>query len=160
MEPRALYALPPDELAELIRPAGYFQVKARRLRNLLKFVVDEHDGSLEQMFRTDVATLREALLAIHGIGPETADAILLYAGGLATFVVDTRTACWPGMAGSATKPTTTRSRTTLNRPCLPTRRFTMSIMRSWCAWARTIAGGRRRSATPAHSPVCCRKVES
>ncbi|MCI0334041.1 MAG: endonuclease III domain-containing protein [Planctomycetes bacterium] len=91
MEPRALYALPPEELAELIRPAGYFQVKARRLRNLLKFVVEEYDGSLDAMFRTDVATLREQLLSIHGIGPETADAILLYAGGLPTFVVDTYT---------------------------------------------------------------------
>ena len=91
MEPRVLYALPPAELAELIRPAGYFQVKARRLRNLLKFVNDEYQGSLEQMFHTDVATLREQLLAIHGIGPETADAILLYAGGLSTFVVDTYT---------------------------------------------------------------------
>jgi len=91
MEPRALYAVPPEELAELIRPAGYFQVKSRRLRNLLKFVIDEYDGSLERMFRTDVATLREQLLAIHGIGPETADAILLYAGGLRTFVVDTYT---------------------------------------------------------------------
>ncbi len=91
MEPRALYALPAEELAELIRPAGYFQVKAKRLRNLLKFVCDEYDGSLDAMFRTDLATLREQLLGIHGIGPETADAILLYAGGLSTFVVDTYT---------------------------------------------------------------------
>jgi endonuclease-3 related protein len=91
MEPRALYALPPEELAELIRPAGYFQVKTRRLRNLLKFVIDEYDGSLDSMFRTHVAALREQLLSIHGIGPETADAILLYAGGLPSFVVDTYT---------------------------------------------------------------------
>jgi endonuclease-3 related protein len=91
LEPRALYALPLEELAELIRPAGYFQVKARRLRNLLQFVIVEYGGSLDAMFRTDVATLRELLLGIHGIGPETADAILLYAGGLPTFVVDTFT---------------------------------------------------------------------
>ncbi len=91
MEPRALYGLPPDELAELVRPAGYYQVKARRLRHLLKFVIDQYDGSLDEMFRTDVNTLREQLLSIHGIGPETADAILLYAGGLPTFVVDTYT---------------------------------------------------------------------
>ena len=87
--PHAIYALSLEELAELIRPAGYYQVKARRLRNLLKFVVDEYDGSLEAMFQTDLATLREQLLTVHGIGPETADAILLYAGGLPTFVVDT-----------------------------------------------------------------------
>ena len=89
LEPQALYALPPEELAELIRPAGYFQVKAKRLRNLLKYLMEEHGGSLEAMFRTDLATLRVQLLAIHGIGPETADAIILYAGGLPTFVVDT-----------------------------------------------------------------------
>jgi endonuclease III related protein len=91
VEPRTLYAVPEQELAELIRPAGYFQVKARRLRNLLKLVVKQHDGSLEAMFRTDLATLREELLGVSGIGPETADAILLYAAGKPTFVVDTYT---------------------------------------------------------------------
>ena len=89
MEPHALYQLPPAELAELIRPAGYYQVKTKRLRNLLRFLVDEYDGSLEAMFSTGLASLREQLLEINGIGPETADAILLYAGGLPTFVVDT-----------------------------------------------------------------------
>jgi len=89
MSPQALYALPPEELAELIRPAGYFQVKTKRLRNLLRFIVDEFDGSLDLMFQVELATLRERLLAVHGVGPETADAILLYAGGLPTFVVDT-----------------------------------------------------------------------
>src|SRR4051794_4762378 len=89
MNPRALYDLPPVELADLIRPAGYYQVKAKRLRNLLRFVMEEYDGSLDAMFRTSLPSLREQLLAIHGIGPETADAILLYAGGLPTFVVDT-----------------------------------------------------------------------
>ncbi len=89
MNPHALYAVPSAELAEMIRPAGYYQVKAKRLRNLLKFVVEEFDGSLEAMFATSLPTLREQLLSIHGIGPETADAILLYAGGLPTFVVDT-----------------------------------------------------------------------
>jgi endonuclease-3 related protein len=91
MEPRALYELPPAELADLIRPAGYFQVKARRLRNLLQFVIEHYDGSLDTMFSTSLDTLREELLFINGIGPETADAILLYAGGLPTFVVDAYT---------------------------------------------------------------------
>jgi endonuclease III related protein len=89
MEPHALYALSVDELAELIRPAGYYRVKARRLRNLLRLMVEVYGGSLDAMFSADLATLREQLLGVHGIGPETADAILLYAGGLATFVVDT-----------------------------------------------------------------------
>jgi endonuclease-3 related protein len=91
MSPRALYALRPEELAELIRPAGYYQVKAKRLRNLLRLLVERYDGSLDAMFRTDLATLREELLGVSGIGPETADAILLYVGNLPTFVVDTYT---------------------------------------------------------------------
>ncbi len=91
MEPTKLYAVAEPELAELIRPAGYYQVKARRLRNLLKLIVERYDGSLDAMFRKDLARLRVELLGVSGIGPETADAILLYAGGLPTFVVDTYT---------------------------------------------------------------------
>jgi endonuclease-3 related protein len=91
LEPKALYNVPVEELEELIRPAGYFRVKARRLRNLLEFLIDRYDGSLEAMFQTDLPTLREELLSVNGIGPETADSILLYAGGLSTFVVDAYT---------------------------------------------------------------------
>jgi endonuclease-3 related protein len=91
MEPRALYAIEERELAELIRPAGYFQVKARRLRNLLKLINEQYNGSLEAMLRVDLVTLREELLGVNGIGPETADAILLYAADKPTFVVDTYT---------------------------------------------------------------------
>jgi endonuclease-3 related protein len=91
LEPRALYGLPVEELEEQIRPAGYFRVKARRLRNVLAFLVNRYNGSLDRMFRTNLAELREQLLAINGIGPETADSILLYAGALPTFVVDAYT---------------------------------------------------------------------
>jgi len=91
LDARALYGVPGEELEELIRPAGYYRVKARRLRNLLRWLVERYDGSLEQMFQTDLATLREDLLRVNGVGPETADSILLYAGGLPTFVVDTYT---------------------------------------------------------------------
>jgi endonuclease-3 related protein len=91
MQPRSLYELDEKDLAELIRPAGYFQVKARRLRNLLKLIVELYDGSLEAMFRVDRSILRRELLGVSGIGPETADAILLYAGGMPAFVVDTYT---------------------------------------------------------------------
>jgi endonuclease-3 related protein len=91
LEPRALYGLAVEELEEKIRPAGYFRVKARRLRHLLGFLVNRYGGSLDAMFRTGLPELREQLLAVHGIGPETADSILLYAGGLPTFVVDTYT---------------------------------------------------------------------
>ena len=75
----------------MIRPAGYFRVKARRLRSLLEFLIERYDGSLEKMFRTGLPELREELLAVNGIGPETADSILLYAGNLPTFVVDAYT---------------------------------------------------------------------
>lgn len=91
MEPGAMVALPPEELAELIRPAGYYQVKTRRLRNLVQFVVERFGGSLDAMFEIEQSTLRAELLGVHGIGPETADAILLYAGGLPSFTVDTYT---------------------------------------------------------------------
>ena len=91
LEPEALYAVPPEELEELIRPAGYYRIKARRLRSLLEFVVDRYGGSLDAMFGAGLPALREELLGVHGVGPETADSILLYAGGLPTFVVDAYT---------------------------------------------------------------------
>lgn len=91
LDPRALVELPVDELEELVRPAGYFRVKARRLSNLMQWLVKRYDGSLEAMFCTPLAELREQLLRVNGIGPETADSILLYAGNLPTFVVDTYT---------------------------------------------------------------------
>ena len=91
LEPRALYNVPAEELEELIQPAGYFRVKARRLRSLLEFLVEWYDGSLDAMFQTEPAELRRQLLDVHGIGPETADSILLYAGDLPSFVVDAYT---------------------------------------------------------------------
>jgi endonuclease-3 related protein len=91
LEPHSLHEVPPEELEELIRPAGYFRIKARRLRNLLQFLVGRYDGSLEAMFSTGLSSLRKELLGVDGIGRETADSILLYAGGLPVFVVDTYT---------------------------------------------------------------------
>ena len=88
LEPHALYRVPPAELEQLLQPAGYFRVKARRLHNLLEFLVERYDGSEEAMFHTPLPELRRQLLGVHGIGPETADAILLYAGSLPSFVVD------------------------------------------------------------------------
>jgi len=91
LEPQALYRVPLEELEELIRPAGYYRIKARRLRNLLELLVERYGGSIEAMFQTSLPELREELLGVSGIGPETADSILLYAGGLPTFVVDAYT---------------------------------------------------------------------
>ena len=91
LDPLSLYELDVEELAELIRPAGYFRLKARRLRNLLSLIVERYGGSLDAMFAVDLPTLREQLLSVNGIGPETADSILLYAAEKPTFVVDTYT---------------------------------------------------------------------
>ena len=92
LDPHRLDKLPQVELEELIRPAGYWRVKARRLRNLLTWFVGRHGGSLAALEAISDDVLREELLAIHGIGPETADSILLYALGRCTFVVDAYTA--------------------------------------------------------------------
>jgi endonuclease III related protein len=78
-------------LARLVRPSGYFRQKARKLKAFVAFLRLEFGGSLVKMFRTPTAELREQLLRVHGIGPETADSILLYAGGHAVFVVDAYT---------------------------------------------------------------------
>jgi endonuclease III related protein len=91
LSPRKMFNLPPEQLAEFIRPAGYFNVKTKRLRNFLKFLIEEYDADLEQMFSESLYELREKLLSVSGIGQETADSILLYAGEKPTFVVDTYT---------------------------------------------------------------------
>ena len=87
----AMVTLPHAELAELIRPCGYFNVKAHRLHNLLALIRERFDGDLELMAQEELPALRQALLAVKGIGPETADSILLYAAGKPTFVVDAYT---------------------------------------------------------------------
>ncbi len=92
LEPHALLAVEEEQLSELIRPAGYFRVKARRLRNLVAWLVQRHDGDLEAAFAGATDAVREELLSINGVGPETADSILLYAGGHPIFVVDAYTA--------------------------------------------------------------------
>jgi len=86
-----LHDLDVEFLAEKIRPAGYFNLKAARLKNLLNFVAREFNGSLEDMFAVDTHILREEILTVKGIGPETADSILLYAGNKPVFVVDAYT---------------------------------------------------------------------
>jgi endonuclease-3 related protein len=91
LEPEKMSALPEAKLAELIRPAGYFNVKARRLRSFLRVLVGESGGDLGKLFAGKTSAVRERLLAIHGIGPETADSLLLYAGGHRSFVVDAYT---------------------------------------------------------------------
>ncbi len=86
-----LHALREDDLAELIRPAGTFRVKAARLKGFVRRVCEEFNGSLDAMLDGDVEDVRRRLLSISGVGSETADAILLYAGEKITFVVDAYT---------------------------------------------------------------------
>lgn len=91
LEPQALHELPEAELARLIRPAGYYNIKARRIKNFLDFLANHYGNSMAQLAAGDLENLRPALLTIKGIGPETADSILLYALAKPTFVVDAYT---------------------------------------------------------------------
>lgn len=89
----AILGLPDGELAELIRPAGYYNVKARRLKALCAFLAGQGVAEAPQQLRAlaPLAELRRRLLAVHGVGEETADSILLYALDLPIFVVDAYT---------------------------------------------------------------------
>lgn len=84
--PKELLALAPEDLAQRLKPVGYFNIKAKRLRNLCQFLLDNTD-----LHRLDDAALREAFLSVNGIGPETADDILLYAFERPVFVIDAYT---------------------------------------------------------------------
>jgi endonuclease III related protein len=87
-KPDAIEAISSARLARLIRSSGYFRQKAKTVKAFVRFLRKEYGGSLTQMFKTGTALLREQLLSIRGIGPETADSILLYAGKHPVFVVD------------------------------------------------------------------------
>ena len=86
-----LRPMPLKELADKIRPAGYFNVKARRLNNLIEFIDDKYDLDLSLLQEEDTTALRKGLLTVSGIGPETADSILLCAFHRSVFVVDSYT---------------------------------------------------------------------
>lgn len=87
----AVHGLRHEALAALIRPAGYLHVKARRLKNLVGMVVERYDGDLDRMLGAPTRELRARLLEVEGVGPETADSILCYAGEHPVFVVDAYT---------------------------------------------------------------------
>jgi endonuclease-3 related protein len=97
LDPKALLSADPQELARWLRPSGYFNVKARRLCSLCAWVV-EH-GGIERLRRWPTERLRASLLAVHGIGPETADDILLYAFSRPVFVIDAYTRRLGGRLG-------------------------------------------------------------
>jgi len=91
LSPARLREVAPRRLALLIRPSGYFNIKANRLAHLMDFLADRYGGSLARMLRDDPGELRKGLLLVNGIGPETADSIILYAAGKPVFVVDAYT---------------------------------------------------------------------
>lgn len=91
LSPDKLYRLPQKRLAALIRPAGYYNIKARRLKEFLKFFIQRYGGKPKNMSSQELRVLREELLSLKGIGPETADSMLLYALKRPVFVVDAYT---------------------------------------------------------------------
>jgi endonuclease-3 related protein len=91
LSPPRMALLSRERLASLIRPAGYYNVKADRLRHFLRYLGDSHGMSMKRLTAYAPIRLREELLAVKGIGPETADSILLYAAARPFFVVDAYT---------------------------------------------------------------------
>ena len=83
--------IPVAELEQLVRPSGYFRQKAQRLKTFISYLDQNYGGSLDRMFAEPTEKLRAELLALNGVGPETADSILLYAGNHPVFVVDAYT---------------------------------------------------------------------
>lgn len=91
LNPEQLYQLDVNKLAQLIKPAGYFNIKAKRLRNFLKWFIEIYDGDIKRLSLEPIDKAREQLLNVNGIGPETADSIILYAFNKPSFVVDAYT---------------------------------------------------------------------
>ena len=88
---QALQDIPEDELATLLRPSGYFNAKAKKVKAFIQHLWDNYDGNLGSMLSREITDLRPELLSIHGIGEETADDIVLYAAGQPSFVIDSYT---------------------------------------------------------------------
>jgi endonuclease-3 related protein len=88
---KKIHEMPVNRLAAFIRPAGYFNIKARRLKSFIHFLCEQYGGSMKRMEKEDDRILREQLLSVHGIGPETADSMLLYALKKPVFVIDAYT---------------------------------------------------------------------
>ena len=91
LNPKGLFKLSPHELACLIKSAGYYNIKAARIKNFLRFFFNSYSADIKRMAAQDLITLRNQLLAVKGIGPETADSILLYALNKPVFVIDAYT---------------------------------------------------------------------
>jgi endonuclease-3 related protein len=86
-----LQSIPQDELARLIYPSGYYNVKAKKIRAFVEWLAEKYDSDLNRLFALDIPTLRQELLSVHGVGEETADSIVLYAAHQPMFVIDAYT---------------------------------------------------------------------
>jgi len=91
MTPASLRKLPLSKLAKLVYPSGYYNAKALKLKSFVEHLEEAYQDSLEKLFSLDILQLRSELLNIHGIGPETADSIILYAAHKPIFVIDAYT---------------------------------------------------------------------
>lgn len=91
LTPSAIFDMKPETLAQLIRPAGYYNIKAMRLKSFVSAFMKDHGGSVARLKKVPLDAAREWLLSVKGIGPETADSILLYALDKPIFVVDAYT---------------------------------------------------------------------
>lgn len=91
LSPEKLYSISIKKLERLIRPSGYYRAKAKKLKSFLSYLFSHYDGKLELMFSQPMEKLREELLSVYGLGEETVDSILLYAGDKPIFVVDAYT---------------------------------------------------------------------
>ncbi len=91
LSPETLRRLPDEELAELIHPCGYYNVKSRRLKAFTHWLGERYGDDLDKLFAQDIDPLRRQLLGIYGVGEETADSIMLYAGNKPVFVIDAYT---------------------------------------------------------------------
>lgn len=91
LSPAALFYLPEEHLAEIIRPSGYYHLKAGRLKSFVRFIMEEYGGCVANMRAEGLTVLRDKLLGVRGIGPETADSILLYGCEKPIFVSDAYT---------------------------------------------------------------------
>ena len=99
MSLQSIHDCPQDELAAIIRPSGYFNAKARKLKTFAAHIIEHHGGDLDSFLSRDCLELRQELLGIHGIGPETADDIVLYAANQPSFVIDAYTCRIVGRLG-------------------------------------------------------------
>lgn len=91
LSPSGLKRISTKKLAQLIRPSGYYNIKAYRLKEFIKFLFSEYAGGLGRMAKDNLSSLRKKLLTVKGIGPETCDSILLYALNKPVFVIDAYT---------------------------------------------------------------------